>query len=71
MRSIVMSMSIYVSVCPSVCLTGYLLIPRAIFTNVLCMLPMSVAPSSSGTVIINRIAYQREGVTGLHIAGEV
>jgi len=35
------------------------------------MLPKSVARSSSGTLMIGRIAYQREGVTGVHSAGEV
>jgi len=35
---------------------------RAIFTNFLCMLPMSVARSSSGMFTIGRIAYRREGV---------
>jgi len=33
---------------------------RAIFTKFLCMLPMSVARSSSGTLTIGRIAYRRE-----------
>jgi len=32
---------------------------------------MSVARSSSGILTIGRIAYRREGVTGVHIAGEV
>jgi len=46
----------------------------AIFTNFLCMLPMSVARSSSGMLTIGRIAYQREGGDGsgrVHSAGEV
>jgi len=43
----------------------------AIFTKFLCMLPMSVAGSSFGMLTIGRIAYRREGVTGVHSAGEV
>jgi len=35
---------------------------RAIFTKFLCMLPMSLARSSSGMFTIGRIAYRREGV---------
>ena len=37
---------------------------RAIFTNFLCMLPMSVTRSSSGTLTIGRIAYRREAGDG-------
>jgi len=37
----------------------------------LCVLPMSVARSFSDTLTIGRIAYRREGVTGVHSAGEV
>ena len=37
----------------------------------LFMLPMSMARSSSGILTIGRIAYRREGVTGVHSAGEV
>jgi len=37
---------------------------RAIFTNFLCMLPMSVARSSFGTLMIGRIAYWQEGDDG-------
>jgi len=68
LRSIVMSL--FVSVCVSVRedVSGT---TRAIFTNSLCMLPMSVARSSSGMLTIGRIAYWREGVTGVHSAGEV
>jgi len=33
----------------------------AIFTNVLCMLPMSVARSSSGMFMIGCITYRQEG----------
>jgi len=46
-------------------------ITRAIFTKFLCMLPMSVTPSSSGMLTIGRIAYRREGVTGVHSVGDV
>jgi len=46
-------------------------ITRAIVTKFLRMLPMSVARSSSGMFTIGRIAYRREGVTGVHSAGEV
>jgi len=56
-RSIVMSMSVCVSVCPP----GYLRTKRAIF---LCVLPMSVAQFSSVTLTIGRIAYRREGRDG-------
>ena len=44
---------------------------RAIFTKFLCMLPMSVARSSSGMLTIGRIAYRRERMMGVHSAGEV
>jgi len=37
---------------------------RAIFSKFLCMLPMSVARSSSGMLTIGRIAYRREGGDG-------
>jgi len=37
----------------------------------LCMLPMSVAWSSSGMLTTGRIACRREGVAGVHSAGEV
>ena len=52
-------------VCLSVCLSvreDTLGTTRAIFTKFLCMLPMSVARSSSGMLTIGRIAYRREGV---------
>ena len=39
--------------------------------NFLCMLPMSVARSFSGMLKIGRIAYRREGVTGVQSAGEM
>jgi len=62
-RSIVMSASVCVFVCLSVRqdISGT---PRAIFTKFLCMLAMSVARSSSGTLTIGRIAYRREGGDG-------
>jgi len=41
---------------------------REIFTKFLLMLPMSVARSSSGMLTI---AYRREGLKGVHSAGEV
>jgi len=44
---------------------------RVIFTKFMYMLPMSVARYSSGMLTIGRIAYRREGVTGVHSAGEV
>jgi len=64
-------------VCLSVCLSARISPePHAIFTNFLCVLPMSVARSSMFT--IGRIAYRREGVflpnergMGVHSAGEV
>jgi len=63
LRSVVTSMSVCVCVCLSVCVSvcprGYLR-KRAIFTKFLCMLPMSVARSSSGMMTIGRIAYRRE-----------
>jgi len=46
---------------------------RAIFTNFLCVLPMSVARSSSATFTISSIAYRREGFSSpltLHIFPE-
>ena len=65
-----MSMSVCVCVC--VCPRGYLRNHTAIFTKFLCMLPMSMARSSSDTLTIGRIAYRREGyVTGVHSADEV
>ena len=61
-------------VCLSVCLfvrEDIYRTTRAIFTNFLRMLPMSVAWSSSSMLTISRIAYLWEGVTGVHRAGEV
>jgi len=43
----------------------------AIFTKVLCMLPMSEVRSFSGTLTIGRIAYRREGDDGSAQRGEV
>jgi len=64
LRSIVMSMS--------VCLRGYLRNHmRDLYQFFVHVAYMSVARSSSGILTIGRIAYRREGVTGVHIAGEV
>ena len=50
-------------VCLSVCLSDRISPePHAQFGNFLCMLPMSMARSSSGMFTIGRIAYRREGV---------
>jgi len=63
LSSIVMSTG--VSVCVSVCLQGYLGYLRNhtcdLYQIFLCLLPMSVARSSSGMLMIGRITYQREG----------
>jgi len=56
LRSIVMSMSVCLSVCPR----GYLLNHTRDLYEFLCMLPMSVARSSSGTLTIGRIASRCE-----------
>ena len=59
-------------VCLSVCLSARISPEtRAIFTKFECMLPMSVARSSSDMLTIGRIAYRREMVTGMRSAGEV
>jgi len=52
LRSIVMSTSVCVclSVCPQGCVQK-----RAIFTNLLCMLPMAVARSYSGVITIRYV----------------
>jgi len=57
----------------SVCLSARMsLEPRMqSLTNFLCMLPMSVAWSSFGMLMIGHIAYWREGVKGVHSVGEV
>ena len=64
LSSIVMSTG--VSVCVSVCLQGYLGYLRNhtcdLYQIFLCLLPMSVARSSSGMFTIGRIACRREGV---------
>jgi len=63
-RSIVMSASVCLFVCLSVCLSVRQDISgttRAIFTKFLCVLPMSVARSSSSMFTIGCIAYRREG----------
>jgi len=41
------------------------------FTKFLCVLLTSMTRSSCGMLTIGRIAYRREGVTGVHSAGEV
>jgi len=46
----------------SVCPWGYLQNTLAVFTSFSCVLPASVARSSSDTFTIGRIAYRREGV---------
>ena len=58
-----MSMSVCLCVCLSVRedISGT---TRAIFTKFLCVLPMSVARSSSGMLTIGRIACRREGGDG-------
>ena len=58
LRSILMSMSVCVCVSVREDISGT---RRAIFTNFLFMLPMSVARSSAGMLTISRIAYRREG----------
>jgi len=70
LRSIVMSASVclYLSVCLSVCLSVSLsdrISPEPLARSLpilLCLLPMSVARSSSGMFTIGRIAYRREGI---------
>jgi len=88
LQSIVMSMSVCGSVCLSVCLSVRQDIsePHArSLPNFLCMLPVSVARSSSDMFTIGRIACRREAVffpienalsagkvgMGVHSAGEV
>jgi len=43
---------------------------RDLYQFFVCMLPMSMA-WSFGMLMIGRIAYRWEGVTGMHNAGEV
>jgi len=59
LRSIVMTMSLCLCVCLSARISGT---TRAIFTKFLCLLPVSVAQSSSGMFTTGRITYRREGV---------
>jgi len=65
----------YVCLCVrlSVCLSARIsLEPHSrSLPNFLCMLPMSMAWSSSGMLTVGRIAYRREGVKGVHSTGEV
>ena len=55
-------MSMYV--CVSVCPRGYLRSHTRDLYQFLCILPMSVAGSSSATLTIGRIAYRCEGSDG-------
>jgi len=58
----------YMSVCLSVRISPE---PHAQYLAIFCMLPMSVARSSSGMLMISRIAYWKEGrVTALHSVGQ-
>jgi len=50
--------------CVSVCPRGYLRNHTRDLYQFLCMLPLSVARSSSGTLMIGCIAYRREGGDG-------
>ena len=60
LRSIVMSVSVYGSVCLSARISPE---PHArSLPNLLCVLPMSVARSSFDKFTIGRIAYRREGI---------
>ena len=57
--------NLVMSICLSMCLSVHEDISgttRAIFTKFLCVLPISVARSSSDTFTIGRITYRREGV---------
>jgi len=62
LRGIVMNTSVCVSVCPSARISPET--HARSLPNVLCMLPMSVARSFSGTLTIGRIACRREGSDG-------
>jgi len=55
-----MSMSVYAPVCPA----GYLRNQTRNLYQFLRMLPMSMARSSSGMLMIGRIPYRREGDDG-------
>ena len=57
-------LSVSLTACLSVCPTGYLQNPTCDLYQFLCMLPMSVARSSSGMFTIGRIAYRREAGDG-------
>jgi len=62
---------IYLSVCLSVCPTGYLRNPMRSLPNLCaCYLPIAVARSSSGTLMIGRITYRREGGDGSAQCGQ-
>jgi len=88
LRSIVMNMyvcgSVGLSVCMSVCPTGYFRNHKRDLYKFLCMLPMSVARSSSDMFTIGRIAIAGKGFSspfkmhyrsgkgvGVHSAGKV
>ena len=60
MRSIVMNMSVCVPVFPR----GFLRNHMRDLYQIVCVLPMSVARSSSGMLMIACIAYRREGGDG-------
>jgi len=68
LRSIVMSISVCMSVCPRGYLRNH---TRDLYQIFLWMLHMSVARSSSSTLTIGHITCQREGVMGVHSLGEV
>jgi len=55
------------SVCVSVCLSARISPEPRVrsLPSFLCMLPMSLAQSSSGMLTKDHIAYRREGVTGV------
>jgi len=58
-------------VCLFVCPQGYLWNQTSDLYPIFCMLPMPMARSSSSMLMIGRIGYRREGVTGVHSVGEV
>jgi len=60
LRSIVTNMSVCVSLSARISPEPH----ARPLPNLLCLLPMSVARSSSGLLTIGRIAYRREGVDG-------
>jgi len=62
MRCLSVCLSVCLSLCLCVCPTGYLRNHTRDLTKFLCMLLMSIARSSSGTLTIGRIAYRKEGV---------